>query len=57
MTGHPADLIQLADGRVCARTVCANRITARLEESGLSFSRDEGETWDLDSAYTSARIY
>jgi hypothetical protein len=49
MTGHPAGLIQLADGRV----VCTYgmREPHHGTPGGIraSFSRDEGETWDLDS--------
>ncbi|MBS1828321.1 MAG: exo-alpha-sialidase [Acidobacteria bacterium] len=48
LVGHPADLIQLADGRV----LCSYGIREPYHgtPSGVraSFSRDEGETWDVE---------
>lgn len=47
MHGHPVDLIQLADGRVMATYGVRPPIHARPGGIRACFSRDNGETWDI----------
>jgi hypothetical protein len=49
MIGHPADLIQLADGRLMATYGIRQR--SHTEPGGIRacFSNDNGETWDIGS--------
>jgi hypothetical protein len=47
MTGHPIDLIQLADGRVMATYGVRPPVHGRPGGIRACFSRDNGETWDL----------
>ena len=48
MTGHPADLAQLADGRV----ICTYGLREPYHNTPggvrAAFSKDEGETWDME---------
>jgi sialidase-1 len=47
MTGHPADLIQLSDGRVLCTYGMREPYHGTPGGIRASFSKDEGETWDL----------
>jgi hypothetical protein len=48
MIGHPADLIQLADGRILC--TYGTRPGRHADPGGIraTFSSDNGETWQID---------
>lgn len=52
MIGHPADLIQLSDGRVVCTYGIRHPYHGTPGGVRASFSKDEGETWDLDQDLT-----
>lgn len=47
ITGHPADLIQLADGRIACTVGLREPYHGNPGAIRVSFSSDDGETWDL----------
>jgi sialidase-1 len=49
MIGHPADLIQLADGRIMASYGIREGVGRHTEPGGIRacFSSDNGKTWDI----------
>jgi hypothetical protein len=47
ITGHPADLIQLADGRILCTVGLREPYHGAPGAIRASFSSDDGETWDL----------
>lgn len=51
MIGHPADLIQLADGRVMASYGIREGVGRHTEPGGIRacFSNDNGKTWDIST--------
>jgi photosystem II stability/assembly factor-like uncharacterized protein len=49
MTGHPADLIQLSDGRLMATYGLRRGSHASPGGVRACFSNDNGETWDIQS--------
>ncbi|MCC6391541.1 MAG: exo-alpha-sialidase [Bryobacterales bacterium] len=49
MTGHPADLMQLADGRLLCTYGLRSGIHSDPGGIRASFSEDNGETWKIDS--------
>lgn len=51
MVGHPADLIQLSDGRIMATYGVRDGIGRHTEPGGIRacFSSDNGQTWDINT--------
>lgn len=49
LRGHPVDLIQLSDGRLLASYGMRPPIHDRPGGIRAAFSRDNGETWDIES--------
>lgn len=47
MTGHPADLVQLPDGRVLCTYGLRDAVHTSPGGIRATFSSDEGETWDI----------
>ncbi|MBS1829058.1 MAG: exo-alpha-sialidase [Acidobacteria bacterium] len=48
MTGHPADLVQLPDGRVLCTYGLRESVHSTPGGIRAAFSSDEGETWDME---------
>lgn len=49
LVGHPADVMQLADGRLLCSYGLREPYHGTPSGVRASFSRDEGETWDVDN--------
>jgi hypothetical protein len=47
MVGHPADIIQLADGRLLCTYGIRTSVHARPAGIRACFSSDNGKTWDI----------